>query len=114
MTKPRRRDFRTRLDLQTLQGSTTPDARGHSQKAFATVIEGLYGAMRQLKGEEAILARQINPVITHEIEMDHRTEIVEEARFLVAGSTSQVLNVISIDNVEDRDRTMRVMVGEVK
>jgi len=110
----RRRDYRTKLELQTLQGSTTADARGHSQKAFATALSPVYGAKRQLRGEEVVLARQIDPTATHEIEMDFNSQIVEGARLLVAGSTSEILNIVSVDNVEDRNRTAVVLCGEVK
>lgn len=113
MRRPRRRDFRTKLDLQTLQGSTSVDARGHSQKAFATVAT-IYGAKRQLRGEEAVFARQIDVRATHEIEVDFDGRIIEQARLLVDGSTSDVLDIIAIDNVESRDRTMRLTCGERK
>ena len=113
MTRPRRRDFRTKLDLQTLQGSTSADSRGHSQKTFTTVAT-IYGAKRQLRGEEAVLARQIDARATHEVEVDYNGQIIERARLLVDGSTSEMLDIITIDNVEARGRTMRLMCGERK
>ena len=113
MRRPRRRDFRTKLDLQTLQGSTSADGRGHSQKAFATV-KTLYGAKRQLRGEEAVFAREIDPRATHEVEVDYDSRIAEQARLLVGGSTSEALDIISIDDVEARGRTMRLVCGERK
>ena|GEM_PF-4774704 len=111
--RPRRRDFRTKLELQTLQGSTSAGTRGHSQKAFAAVTT-IYGAKRQLKGEEAILARQINAQATCEVEVDYDSRITERARLLVDGSTSRALDIITVDNVEERNRTMRLLCGEQK
>lgn len=111
MRRPRRRDFRTRLDVQTLQGSTTVDSRGHSSKAFATVTT-IHGAKRQLRGEEAIYARQIDARATHEVEVDYNNWIDERTRLLVSGSTSEILEIIAIDNVDARNRTLRLTCGE--
>ena len=101
------------MDLQTLQGSTSADARGHSQKAFATVAR-IWGPVRQLRGEALVFARQVDATSTHEVEVDFDSRIVERARLLVCGSTSDILNIISVDNVETRNRTMRLMCGRVR
>jgi SPP1 family predicted phage head-tail adaptor len=111
MKRPCRRDFRTRLELQTLQGSTAADSRGHSQQAFAPVTT-VYGAVRQLRGEEAILARQIDARATLEVEVDYDSRINERGRLLVEGSTAEILEVMAVDNVEHRNRTMRLTCGE--
>jgi SPP1 family predicted phage head-tail adaptor len=77
-------------------------------------VATIYGAKRQLRGEEAILARQIDARATHEVEVDYDSRINERGRLLVEGSTAEILEIVAVDNVEDRNRTVRLTCGEQK
>lgn len=110
----RRRLYRTRLDLQTLSGSTSADSRGHSQQTFATIAT-VQASVEQLRGREGMLARELIPTATHRIELDYHPSVTPRARFRAAGSTSRFFNVESAENVEERNRThVCICVEEIK
>ena len=102
----RRRDYRTRLKLQTLSGSTAADSRGHSKKAYATAAT-VWGNLKQIGGDEAVIAsKEILAKATHRVEIDYLTTALQTARLVVADSTARVLNVLAVDDLEDRHRTL--------
>ena len=107
----RRRDYRTELRVQVLSGTTSADSRGHSQETYKTV-DRLWAAVRQLRGDEAIVAREQFGVATHEVEHDYNDHVTQTARYIVAESTARVLNVVTVDDVDGRRRTQRVTVRE--
>jgi len=107
----RRRDYRTQLTLQTLQGSTAADSRGHTQRSHADK-ETLWGWVETIGGKEGILAREIQPTATHFVETDYTANAKPRARLKVNGSGA-VLNILSVDNVEQRGRTCQYVCEEV-
>ncbi len=107
----RKRSYRTKLMLQTLQGSTAADSRGHTQRAFANK-EPLWGAVETASGREGVLAREIQPEATHFVETDYTANAKPRARLKIE-SSGAVLNILSVDNVEQRDRTCQYVCEEV-
>jgi len=101
---PRRRGRTVRLEVQTLSGSTSADSRGHSQKSFST-YQTVHAFVKQLRGEEAQFAREIVPRATHEVEIDYLAKVKPRSRFKFPNE-SRYLNVESVDNIEERGRTM--------
>ena len=99
----RRRGRNTQLWLQTLSVSTGPDARGHGSRTFQDG-DLCWAYVRQLTGEEIQFAREIAPRATHEVEIDYSTACTPRARFRVHGSTSRVLHIVNVNNVEERNR----------
>lgn len=113
MSRPikRRRDYRTRLTLQVLSGSTTPTSRGHSQRTYVDRIKGAYGCVEQASGREGVLAREIQPTATHFIETDFTPTANVKSRWKIE-ATGALLNILSLDNVEQRNRTLQCVCEE--
>jgi len=108
----RRVGYRTKLVLQTLRGSTGADSRGHSQKSY-TDRRTLYAHVEQLRGNEGILAHEIQPTATHRVECDYYPDVSVRSRFKVNGSDpARYLNVLSCENVGQRNRTLEVICVE--
>ena len=107
----RRRSYRTKLALQTLQGSTTADSRGHTQRAFADK-QILRGAVETGSGREMVLAREIQPTATHFVETDYTPNAKPRARLKIV-SSGAVLNILSVDNLEQRNRTCQYVCEEL-
>jgi HK97 gp10 family phage protein len=81
----RRRSYRTKLVLQTLQGSTVADSRGHTQRTFSDK-ETLWGAVESGGGREMVLAREIQPEATHLVETDYTANGKPRARLKIESS----------------------------
>lgn len=107
----RRRSYRTELVLQTLQGSTTADSRGHTQRAFAD-REPLKGAVESGGGKEMTIAREIQPTATHLVETDYTPSAKPRARLKILPGGA-VLNILSLDNVDLRNRTLQYVCEEL-
>jgi head-tail adaptor len=102
----RRRARRVSLQLQTATtGSTASDGLGHDQLVFSTK-ETPYGYVKQLRGQELVLARELVPLATHQVEIDYSTHCNARSRFKFPGSTTRFLNVESVDNFEERNCLM--------
>jgi head-tail adaptor len=99
----RRRSYRTKLEVQVLSGSTAADAYGHTQKTWkkkATVRANV----RQLKGDEVTIGSEILAKATHRVEHDYSARAHEKARYKYPGK-KRFLNILTADNVEQRNRT---------
>ena len=101
----RRRSYRTTLDVQTLSGTTSADGRGHPQETFAT-IDTVQASVEDLRGDETIRGREIYAEATHTVELDYLSTINHRSRFQFPGSTTRTLNIVTLDNVDERDRTL--------
>lgn len=107
----RRRDYRTKLLVQVLAGSTAADGRGHSKQAFSTVAT-VWAHVEALTGDEPIVAREIVDQATHLVEHDYRATVTPAARYVVAASTGRVLHVLAVADLDERHRTQRAIVKE--
>jgi len=99
----RRRSYRTRLELQVLQASTACDARGHSQRQFATV-ERVWASVAQIDADEVLLARERFPEATHRVEHDYTTRAHARARYKFP-NIERYLPILGVDDVDHRGRT---------
>jgi SPP1 family predicted phage head-tail adaptor len=102
------RGLRHTVEIQSLSGSTTADAYGQTQKAFATV-ETVQAAITPLDGQELILARQVSEQASHKVEMYNTTTVTPRARLKYG---DRVLNIVSVKNVGERDRWLEILCGE--
>jgi len=104
----RLRSYRHSVDIQTLSGSTTAASRGQSQKSYSTV-QTVRGSIEQLRGEEALIARQIHPRATHQVEMYYSDRVNTRARLKFG---DRVLNIHQVENRGERDRVLRLLCSE--
>ena len=105
----RRRDYRHKVQVQALSGTTSAGSRGQVQKTFSTV-ETTQAAIRHLKGQELLWARELYAKATHEVELDYTANVTPTARLKFG---SRFLNIGSVDNLEERNRTIRLLCDEV-
>lgn len=99
--------MRQRVTLQ--RPTRTRDGFGMEQSAWAEV--GTYWArVRQPRGRELMQAQQIQGILTDVIELRYIGPILTTDRFLFRGRT---LNVLAVDNVENRDRQYLIHCQEV-
>ncbi len=76
------RNFRHRVQIQTqTAGSTSAGSRGQKQKTWETVAIG-QASIKQLTGEEAVVAKQLDARATHDVEMYYNSKVTETARLM--------------------------------
>lgn len=103
------RDYRHRIQLQKLSTSSTgPGTRGQTTKSYSTLAL-VRGSIRQLDGEEKVLAREIHAGAEYEIGL-HYTALVTPRTRLKFGT--RIFHVEAVNNVDQRNRELRLTCRE--
>lgn len=97
------------MEIQTLRGSTSPGTRGQSAKTFGTVAT-VWANVEQLRGNEAVIAKQIDARSTHAVEMHYTPHARPPARLKIG---TRELNILSADNDAERNRTSTLICMEL-
>ena len=100
--------LRHRVTIQQKSGSGL-DTRGQTTATWVDVQAGVPAAIRQLSGQEGLLARQVYPTATHKVSLRYRSDLTNQMR-LVFGT--RTLNIIDINRMDEIPDEMLVMVGE--
>ena len=100
---------RHRVNIQRREGNTTLDARGQLSKPFEIVERNVPCSIERLTGDEGVLARQTFPTATHTVGMRWRSGVTSKDRFIFG---SRTLNILDVDNLDERNRELVMTVGE--
>ncbi len=100
--------LRHRVEIQTLSGSTTAGSRGQSSKTFVTA-ETVRADIQYLIGREGLLAKQLLPTATHRVHLRFSSNIDVTARLKFG---TRILNILSAERVDERQREMWLICGE--
>lgn len=101
--------LRHRVTIQQKTGSSSLDGRGQPTTTWNDISTAIPVAIKQLSGNEGILARQLYPTATHKIHMRHRSDLTNRMRLTFG---ERVFNIINIERVSEIQDAMVVLVGE--
>lgn len=104
--------FRQRITLTTPATPETFDTFGQPIKSYTAV--GTYWAeVRPLAGHEAIVAKQVKAEATHAVSMRYLgLTVINPLDRIQLGS--RVFGVVSVRNVEERNRRYELLVQEIQ
>ena len=83
--------------------------RGQLSQSYKTVEKNVLVSISQLSGDERVLANQVFPSATHSVNMRWREGLAVEDRLTFG---SRRLNILSIDNTDERNREFDIVAGE--
>lgn len=92
------------VDIQT--NTPVRDTAGQPVASWADASTNQRAFIRPLRGNELLIARQVTPQVTHEIEMRHQA-LTHDQRLQEAGG-SRTFNILSITNVNERDHKILI------
>lgn len=87
------------------------DTRGHTVAEWQTLYADVPAEVVTLSGREVELARQITASADHRITIRYHSGITEEMRFALG---DRVFNIVWINNVDQRNRTLETLCTEEK
>jgi len=98
------------VHFQVQEKTATPDGRGGSSLAWATVFR-ITGKMKALKGYEMLRGRALTDKITHRVETWYDSRLTTAHRLLFG---SREFNIRFIENVNERNIKVLLSVEEVQ
>lgn len=106
--------LRHRIEVQH-DTSTTVDAAGHitpSNQPFGK----RWASIEHLSGRELWNAQQVQPDVTHRVRIRYLDGLNERMRlrFKERGKTDRYLNILTINNVQERDIEQELLCMEAK
>lgn len=101
--------FRHKLTLQNAAASTTAGTRGEVTRTWADILT-VRGALKQLGGQEAIIAKQIDARSTHEIWINYTGQLDGTKSRLKFGT--RYFNITGAEDIEERGRYWRLTCAE--
>jgi SPP1 family predicted phage head-tail adaptor len=78
-------------------------------QSYTPVEKNVLVSISQLRGDERVLANQMFPSATHSINMRWREGLTVDDRLIFG---ERRLNILSIENVDERDREYAIVAGE--
>lgn len=99
------RPRRVTLEAPPPPGENRDATYGDPQPAWGPVAE-VWASVKPLSGREAMLAQQLQPDVTHAVRLRYRAGVGPECRLVLKG---RKLNVVSVLNVEERDRSLELL-----
>ena len=101
--------LRHRLRIQ----SATETRTGSGGVTYTWATDAVvWAAVRPLLGREYMEARRVDAAVTHEVRIRYRSGLTPSHRFVFDNDTSRELNIVSVLNVDERDRELVVMCRE--
>ena len=101
--------LRQRLRIQSATETRT-DAGGTTRAWADDAV--VWAAVRPLAGREYMEARRVDADVSHEVRIRYWSGLTPSHRFVFDGDTARVLNIVSVFNVEERNRELIVMCKE--
>lgn len=95
--------LRTRLEVQKL--TETADSVGETVETW-TKHRNWWGGVRMLTGDETVEAARTDAFATHEVTMRHYTGLDVSVYRIVLLPSRRVLNILSINQVNERGAKM--------
>lgn len=80
-------DLRHRITFQTL--ALASDGQGGQTETWTNLVT-VWAYVRPMSANERLFAQKIEPLISHEVIIRHRTDITSEMRFIYDSRTFQV------------------------
>lgn len=80
-------DLRHRITLQTL--ALASDGQGGQTETWTNLVT-VWAYVRPISANERLFAQKIEPLISHEVIIRHRTDLVSQMRFIYDSRTFQV------------------------
>jgi SPP1 family predicted phage head-tail adaptor len=99
---------RHRVTITRRKGNSL-GTRGQLSQEYTTVEKNVLVSISQLSGDERVLANQVFPSATHSVNMRWREGLAVEDRLTFG---SRRLNILDIDNVDERNREYVITAGE--
>lgn len=99
---------RNRVTIKRREGNAL-GTRGQLSQSYNTVEKNVVVSIVTLSGDERVLANQIFPSATHTVNMRWREGLTVDDRLIFGTRT---LNILSIDNVDERNREYQIVAGE--
>ena len=84
------------------------DGSGGVVREWSTVANR-WASIAPLSGREAFYVNQVVPEVTHEVHLRYYPELTAQHRFLYNGRT---LNIVSVQNVDERRREIMALCKE--
>lgn len=93
-----------------------PDALGTPTPEHWESVADVRAAIEPLSGREIVSAKQVDPRTTHKVTIRWRAGVSARMRIVVparSGSPERSLQIVSVINEDERDRTLVLMAQEV-
>lgn len=99
--------LRHRISIYAL--TQEPDGGGGYTTEWVEYAQPM-ARVKPLSGTESLVAMQLEAAITHDIVIRYRTDVTPEDKIVLA--TGRELNIVSVINVEERDRWLELRCEE--
>lgn len=99
--------LRHRVTIQ--KATVTQDGSGQPVETWSN-MEDIYAQVEQVSGRELVLAKQVSPDTTHLITIRYALHVdsIKRVKF-----GSRVFNVLNVNHIENRQRTIELLCREV-
>ncbi len=100
--------LRHRLEIHT--NTTTTSNTGYAAPSWS-LSTTVWGRLSPLRGNELMVAREVTPEVTHEIEIRADLTVSAEDKFILQGTTRE-FHILSIRDIDERGRKKIIMAKE--